>query len=158
GQSIVRVGDSTSGVQNLLGAVNLAYTGAPGAGFFNLDVDDAVDPAQKTVTISDTQISGLAPAPINFFAPAPPTGQNPALFTIDGGSGANIYTITNTSPNLSELLVLGSGANVVNVTGSSDGGALQGGSFILDGQGGANNTITIGSPTSGTAALLGRIL
>lgn len=139
----VKVAGSSPGtVQNMRGALTLANAGGAG-GLIDLVVDDSGDTARHpAVVISESGISGLAPADIHY------TQANLKGLTVIGGSGGNIYTITNTPsngsyPELVTTLTTGTGSDVVNVQRTA-GSAL----MRIDSRGGPN-TVNLGSPANG---------
>jgi hypothetical protein len=56
----------------------------------DLTIDDSGDPAARTATMTDTSVTGLAPATIKFIQ------GNLASLTISGGSGNNTFTVADT--------------------------------------------------------------
>jgi hypothetical protein len=145
-------------VQGILGTVNLRNT----SNYEAITVDDSADSADRLVTLGVltglgdgdplASIMGLAPGIINFEAA---DVTNP---TINGGSGANIYSVTGTPTTQANglfgptiTLNAGDGANIINVLGMGNGTGLfvkgQGGddSMTVDYSGGnipLNSTIT----------------
>ena len=84
------------GAQWLLGtAVNVADTGGTTA----LTIDDSPDISGRTATITGTSVTGLAPATINFTAPAAAGGNGVNSLTVNGGSGGNTFTVNGTLAN-----------------------------------------------------------
>jgi hypothetical protein len=118
----VTIGNPVNGVQSINGDVTVEN--AAERGFMNLTVDESADSVgqpdlskgQSAVMISDSGITGLAPAAINFFA----TDLNG--LTINGGSGGNNFTVVNTGTFFTTTIQPGAGNNTVTVLGTA--GAL----------------------------------
>src|SRR5262249_52207553 len=87
GTDVVTIGNAGS-VQGILGAVNVSST----TGTIALTMDDSLDSTGRTVTISATQIIGLAPAAITY--------ANLSSLTVDGGTGGNTFTVQGTPANI----------------------------------------------------------
>jgi hypothetical protein len=71
---------------NITGAVTVTNTSLS-----TLTVDDSGDNSSRTATLSDSAVSGLSPAPINY------TGSGLSTLTVYGGSGGNTFNVTDTS-------------------------------------------------------------
>jgi hypothetical protein len=132
----VLVGNNGS-VQGVLGTLNLANKNA----YEVVTIDDTGDGANRMVTIGvngaiagNTQgsVTGLAPGIINFIA------ADVTNFTLNGGGGANTYTVSGTPTSYANglfgptlTLNAGAGSDIVNVMGMGNGTGL-----IVNGQGG----------------------
>ena len=142
----VNVGNSVDGVQGIHGAVNI---GDLGSGQTVLFVDNSVDSENQTVDFYDGQITGIAPAPINF-STNPNTdvpGMGELGIYVDGASGNSTFNIHDTSVlgrNGGTLLQTGGGEDTVNVLGTT-------GYLTVRNQGGLDTT------TIGAAGSLGAI-
>jgi hypothetical protein len=123
----VNVGQNNS-VQGITGTVMVSNP----LGYTTLNVNDSADAAARSVTISQSGITGLAPAAINY------TQSDLQALNIYGGSGASVYTVANTptSAHVATTLHSGSGANTVNVLATA--GALN----IIGG--GSGQSVNIG--------------
>jgi hypothetical protein len=98
-------------------------------------VDDSADPTGRAVSVTQNQITGLAPAPISY------AGGLRAL-TVRGGRGGNTFTVSNPShAGMPAALTLygGGGDDTVNVQGNTAGAILR-----VNGEAG-NDTITLGN-------------
>jgi hypothetical protein len=144
GQSVI-IGSNGS-VQNINGFVNV-YNESP-AGYSALSVYDTADPTARTVAMKDGQITGLAPAQIDWTDSAPGTFYGGvASLRVFGGSGGNTWNIADSSnAYFGTYLTTGSGngaADTVNVQGTL-------GPLTVDGAN-DNATVTVGSlaPSSG---------
>ena len=127
------------GAGNLIEPINVASTG----GTVDLTVDDSQGTIGRTATITGTQIYGL----ISFIP------DQLASLTIDGSSGGNTVTVTNTVADITTTLNMGSGVDTLNVQGTGAGGLLN-----IDTQGGSNNIVTLGGLAGvGVQDLLGPI-
>ncbi len=139
----VKVASGSPGnVQNMRGTLTLANVSGAG-GLIDLAVDDSGDTARHPgVVISESGISGLAPADIHY------TQANLKGLTITGGSGGNTYTVTNTPSNgsfpaLLTTLTTGRGSDTVNVQRTAGAALLR-----IDSQGGPN-AVNLASPANG---------
>jgi hypothetical protein len=111
---VVNVGDAGS-VQNIRGAVTVTSA----VGRSQLNADDSADPAGRAVTVSDSALVGLAPAPLYY------PGDCMDLLTAWGGRGVNTFTVTNTPlfPYANEVMSLhpGGGALETVIVGGTTG-------------------------------------
>jgi hypothetical protein len=152
GQDSVTIGNTTDGVQEIFGAVNVSNNG----GFTDLTVDDraatVAKPSfgfttQSAVLINEGAITGLAAGAITY------AQSDLSSLTIYGGSYGNIFTIGNTPSNgqfpLSTTLNSGSGADTVRVLATS-------GPLNINGVDGLD-TVTIGDPVLGVQNILGAV-
>jgi hypothetical protein len=116
--------DVTGFAETRLGVANGATT---------LTIDDSADRAQHTVQITATSLTGLAPAPITYH------GGDLASLTIQGGSAANTYMISDTPQNgrrdLAMTLNTGALADTVDIGGTSS-------NLTLD-EGAGQNTLDV---------------
>src|SRR5262249_24748847 len=85
GNDTVRLGDAGS-VQGITAPVNVSNSAA----LTDLVIDDSADATGRTVTLSDSAVTGLAPADLNF------TSTDIGSLTVSGGTGGNTFTVTNT--------------------------------------------------------------
>ncbi len=133
----INIGSSGS-VQGILSAVTISNNNNGST----ITVDDSSDSTARTVNMGSITLSGLAPAPINFFG-AEPT-------TIKGGTGGNTFTITGT-PGNSTTLFSGLGADTVNIQGTNSGKPL-----TVHGQAGSD-IVTIASAGSLLSGIQGAV-
>jgi Calx-beta domain/RTX calcium-binding nonapeptide repeat (4 copies) len=120
----VTIGGGTGGVQGITGPVNVTNVNA----LSSLTVDDGGNATGRVVTMSDTTVHGLAPADITY---------DPAAisdFTVNGGSGADTFTVTNTIFSTTTTLNAGAGNDTVTVQAGAAGSTLN-----VNGQGGNNH-------------------
>src|SRR5262249_17786007 len=83
GDGTVNIGRAGSG-QDIQGSVTVfSFPGNTA-----LTVDDSADPTGRNVSVSQSGITGLAPAAINYF----PSFR---AVTVKGGSGGNTFTVSN---------------------------------------------------------------
>jgi hypothetical protein len=141
GAATVTVGNLGS-LADIQGAVTLFN----GPSRDQLTIDDSADAAdQNNVVISDTGVTGLAPAPLNF------TSFSINMLSIQGGSGNNNYTVTGT-PALALALQTGPGVDAVNV---------QAEAFfrltIDSSAGGGADVITLGNAANSLADITGPV-
>jgi hypothetical protein len=126
---------------NIQGAVN-AY----GAGSTVLYLGDGADTTARTVTLSDSAVAGLAPAPIFWTHASGTTGGVTSLF-VQGSSAGSTYTVTNTSPFATPtILETGGGSDTVYVlatTGALNVVNLGGPDATIVGSGGATGNGTL---------------
>ncbi len=97
-------------------------------------INDDTDSTNRTVTIGSNGITGLSAYPISF------TNYSVSDLTVNGGTGTNSYTITDTPAASGMTLNTGTGDDVVNVQGLAS-------PLVVNGQGGTN-TINVGSPSN----------
>jgi acrosin len=107
-------------VQGILGYLSLDPTGPSWSAVM---VDDSADPAPRTVTITQSSITGLAPAAINYAGV-----QN---LTVDGGSGGTQFDVQSTASGTTTTLVTQLADNTAHV---GQNGSVQGilGNLNLD--------------------------
>jgi hypothetical protein len=89
GQTTVTVGNSADGVQDILGALNIADPPS----FTDVVVYDVADTVGRTATIDSGRVTGLAAGAITY------AQSDLSSLTIYGGSYGNIFTIGNTPTN-----------------------------------------------------------
>jgi hypothetical protein len=116
GVDTVNVGDA-SGVQHIAAPVSVDNA----ANYSHLVIDDSADTTARTATLAAGKlatVSGLAPSTIS--------GRVGDLssMTVDGGTGANAFTITGTASGASTTLNTGGGPDTVSVHGTGPGGQL----------------------------------
>jgi len=143
-------GDSTHGVQQILGPVNVTNSVSGTNGVVDITVDDSSDTtAQPAIFLNDSEVSGLAPAPISYLNQSSSTA--PSSFVIKGGSGGNTFTVTNDGTNTltPETIYTGTGQNIVNVFATNSAG------LGIEGQG--QNVVTVGDPSVGATGVKGPV-
>jgi hypothetical protein len=131
-------------VANIRGAVTVTNP-TPGGGT-TLIVDDSADPIGRVATVSESAITGLAPAPITYDQTAL------SALVILGGSGGNTFTVTNTPNNsngVTTALSSGSGNDTVAVLATT-------GALVIDGAGGSD-AVTLGSAANGAQGIGGAV-
>ncbi len=96
GVDTVNVGESQDGLASVWQPVTVMNT--PGRGSTSLNLDDTGDPQARSVTLSDTAVTGLAGAPISYRP-----GDLRYLNVISSRAGT-AYTITNTPTGVSGML------------------------------------------------------
>jgi hypothetical protein len=148
----VNVGNSTNGVQDINGGVNIQNS----RGRTELHVDDTGDMRDHLMATQFLPgfgfdiISGLAPAEIAY------RGVQTGAVTITLGSGNNTFTVenTNTAALLPTTLITGSGnaVNRVNVLGTTGPPALD----VLGR--GPNTTVILGNSTNGVQDIRGAVI
>jgi Domain of unknown function (DUF4394)/Calx-beta domain len=127
GNDTVRLGDAGS-VQGITAAVTVSNPAA----LTDLVIDDSTDATGRTVTLSDSSVTGLAPAALNF------TSTDIGSLTVSGGTGGNSFTVTNTLFSSTTTLNAGTGNDTVVVQAGGTGSTLN-----VNGQGGADDfTVT----------------
>ncbi len=120
GQDAVFIGQAGS-VQAILGAVSIDNP----IGQVSVVLDDSADTTARTVTVSDQQVVGLAPAAISYS----PTDVN--VLIVHGGSGSSLYTVASIPAASNTTINCGAGNNQARVQTTGDGSSL-----TLNGQGG----------------------
>jgi hypothetical protein len=88
----VRVGNAGS-LTGIAGAVNVVNN----SGHTALVVDDSADTVGRTATVTSNAVTGLSPAPINYWAPTTAGGNGVSSVTIDGGKAANTFNVLSTA-------------------------------------------------------------
>jgi hypothetical protein len=136
----VTVGNAGS-VQGITAVVHVTNVNA----LSTLVVDDSADVTARTVTVSDTTIHGLAPADITYDAAALGDVNGSPGLTVNGGTGGNTFTVSNTipGPNGTTTLNTGSGNDTVVVQAGSDNSTVN-----VNGQGGSNTFTVTPSATA----------
>jgi hypothetical protein len=109
-----------------LPAAGLDYVS--GTGVDTLNVDDQTATTDQTFTLTGTSVQRSGSAAITFSA----GGIN--FVNVIGGSGNDIYNVTNTEPSAATTLNTGSGANTVNVMAT-------GGALAVNGSAAGSNTL-----------------
>jgi Ca2+-binding RTX toxin-like protein len=138
GSDVVNVGDSNqlTGIQGPLLVDN------PG-GFTSLVIGDSADPnPESNVVISGLEVTGLSTGAIGYVE------DGLSSLEVDAGSGGNQITVfgtpssqfrgTPTTPQTLTTIDSGAGGDTVNVQDT-------GGNLIVDGEGGAGDTVNVGS-------------
>jgi hypothetical protein len=141
GSDTVTIGDAGS-VQGITAAVTVMNPDS----LSTLVVDDSADPTGRAVTMSEAAITGLAPAAINYNANEI-GNTDPTLpgLTVNGGTGADTFTVTNTIFSTITELNAGGGNDTVNVLAGSAGSTLN-----VNGQGGNDFFRVVPSPDTAT--------
>jgi hypothetical protein len=103
GAATVNVGDA-NGVRGLLGTLSISNP----PNHTTLNVDDSADPLGRTATVTDSSITGIAPAVINY------TGSDVNHLNIDTGTGSNTIDVRGTSYDTATSII-SHGAATVNV-------------------------------------------
>ena len=109
GPDTVNVGDA-NGVQDIQGPLAIDSV-VPN--FIKLSLNDQADATGRTVTITSSSVSGLAPADIDF-------GLDQGNLDVNGGSAAKTFNVQSTAAGTSVTTNTGSGTNVVNVGDNSN--------------------------------------
>jgi hypothetical protein len=122
----VNIGNTTDGVQDIHGQVNVNST----HGHTNLSIDDTHDFNVQDPIIDATHITHFAPADITY-----DNGLN--LLSIVGSSGANGFTVNDTPSGPTTFIYTGQG--VVTVLGTTGALHIVGGSLVYVGQGSTQN-------------------
>jgi hypothetical protein len=125
----VTLGNSGN-TQNLNGSIGIGNVG----GTTNLTVNDSADTTARTAILTNTQLSGLTPAPVTYY--------NLSALTIDGGSGGNTLTVTGTPAGITTTINSGTGNNTTTV--DATGNISSQCALDIHGQGGAD-TVTLGN-------------
>jgi hypothetical protein len=110
----VAIGNTTAGVQDIYGYVNVYNSNSYGSGYSNLYVYDAVDSTGRAVSMYDGALSGLAPAPIYWSDYNPSSSayySGVSTLTVLGGYGSNTWRVygDNSYTGASTYLFSGSG-------------------------------------------------
>jgi hypothetical protein len=111
---------------NPLPSGGLSYL--PGLGVDTLNVNDQAATTGRVFTLTGTSVQLIGSAPITF----PFGGIN--FVNVNGGSGSNIYTISNTETYWTTTVNTGAGSDTVNVLATS-------GTLNVNGQGGGGNDV-----------------
>jgi hypothetical protein len=137
GYDYVHVGSGGS-VQGIWGTVNISNPSY----YTNLVIDDSADTVARTVSMSSTYVSGLAPAGIYFHF------NDLSYLTVYGGSGGNTFYVYNTpstytgsSPGYT-WLNSGNGNDIVDVFGTA-GGSFAGGLYVYGNAG--QDSVSVGA-------------
>jgi hypothetical protein len=143
GNDTVKVGNGGS-LQGLLAPLTFDNH----TGLFAVTLDDAADPLPRAVTLTSGNVSGLAPAAINFVTAYPVVNA----LTINGGSGGNRFTIAGDPAVASATLNAGNGSDTVTVQIAAPHLSVNGnaGSNTLIGPDGLANAWTLSGAGSGT--------
>ena len=138
GNNVVTIGNAGS-----LAGILAALTVSNGPSYDNLIVDDSADTADRTVTINNSGITGLAPAALNFNA------VSITSLTVFGGAGDNTYTVTGPPARTSTTLNTGTGVDTVNVLSSGTSFDLTVFQLTVSSSGGdGNDTVNLGNAGS----------
>jgi Ca2+-binding RTX toxin-like protein len=132
---------------NINGPVDVRHAGS---GYTSMYVEDGSDPDTKSnVILDDGALTGLAPAPITWFAaPNASTAGGVTELVVDCGSGGNTLTVNNTSLFYHyTILAAGSGPNQINVRGTT-------GELSLHSTYGGHNDVTLGNPSAALGSTL----
>jgi uncharacterized repeat protein (TIGR01451 family) len=123
-------GSATGNLDSILGTLNINEGSGSGK---TLNLIDAGSTTAKNVTVTNSSVTGLAPATINYKA----VGGTFGNITLDGGSGGNTFSMTGAVSGGSYTINTGSGGDSITVSGT---GAAAG--LTVNGQGGAD-TLTV---------------
>jgi hypothetical protein len=131
---------STQGIRAPLSFVN-SSTGAD-----TLTINDSKDPVGRTVTVTDSMIAGLTPAPVSFTG-----GPHWSTTVLEGGSGGNAFDVVSWAGPIT--LNTGSGNDTVNLGPQPLANIV--GPVTVHGQGGVDTLIldNSASPTAVTYVL-----
>jgi hypothetical protein len=142
GPTAVNVGSagSTQGVTAFL-------TLSGPAGAFTLTVDDSADPTARTVTATNSALTGMTRFPINFAA-----GQGAAITLVPGAGGIPALTFSDQSTALKTYTLT---ATAVQRTGGFSVTYSNVQSLTVNGGGGTNTWVVSGTPTAAAVALIG---
>ncbi|MDB5309404.1 MAG: hypothetical protein JWO38_3606 [Gemmataceae bacterium] len=105
GTDTVTIGNAGS-VQGIAGTVSVDNFGGSTA----LTIDDSTDATARTVTATNAQVTGLAPATISY------TANDLIALTVDGGSGGNTFNVTSTIFSSANTFNGGTGNDTLNIT------------------------------------------
>ncbi|QDU29976.1 hypothetical protein ETAA8_50940 [Anatilimnocola aggregata] len=129
-------------VQGILGPISLANT----VSLNSIVVDNSADSSGRVVTLTNSSITGLAPAVINYVP-----GDTSAL-TINAGTGADLFTVTSTMNGFPGTTTLNgnSGDDIFNISSAGLGGGNSTNNF----NGGiGNDTFNVTGLPASTATL-----
>ena len=131
---------SAGSLQTILGALTVNGTATS-----TLTLDDSLDPAGRSGTLSDTSLIGIAPATIAY--------SGLGVLNLLLGTGGNTLAITNTSAATTNINT-GPGIDLVNITGTGASTTTN-----LNTGGGANtNIVNLGDPGGNVAGILGALV
>ncbi|MDB5307808.1 MAG: hypothetical protein JWO38_2010, partial [Gemmataceae bacterium] len=142
---VVAVGNATTGVRSVLAALTVSNPAA----LTDLTIDDTADSVGRTIAVTSTSATGLAPAAIGY----DPTGLG--ALTVLAGNGGNTFTVTGTAPGSANTFTGGAGADTFDVTG---GGLGAGSTDAFNGganTGPAGDTFNVSPSATGTIAVNG---
>lgn len=121
---------------NIKGIVDVYNSNSSGA--TTLTIDDSGETVAKNVSLQDGALTGLSPAGIYWYDNTSGAAGGVNQLNIDGGSGGDTFNVGGVGQlYYGTTLTTGSGADAVNVTGSS-------GNLTI-GNAGGSDTVTIGS-------------
>ena len=126
---------------NPLPSGGLSYL--PGIGVDTLNINDLATLTGQTFTLTGTSVQRFGSAPITF-----PFGVN--FVNVNGGSGANIYNVTNTEPGFTTTVNTGAGSDTVNVLATT-------GTLNVNGQGGGGNDVLNLGNANSLAGIIGSV-
>jgi hypothetical protein len=124
GADAVTIGDAGS-VRGIVAPVTVTNA----LNFTDLTVDDSADAGARMATITPAAVTGLAPAAINYVQ------ADLSALTVNGGTGGNVFTVTNTPDSIlgvTTTLNSGAGVDTVNVQNTT-------GSLAINGNNGRDN-------------------
>jgi acrosin len=133
----VNVGNNNSmaGIGNTLTVHNPRF-------YTTLNLNDSADTANRTVTLTSTGVTGLSPSAISFL------DNDLKALTVNGGGGANTYTVTSTSSNfnyVSTTMNTGGGLDTVFIKAADRPLTV---TTTTGNGGGGNDQVTIGNAGS----------
>jgi hypothetical protein len=124
GVNAVNLGAGSSGAQTLTGAIDVSDS----SGTTALRIDDSGDRSVTNPTLTDSTLTGLAPAAISYIAPSTSGGSGVVSLVAKGGSGDDVWTVLGTLANsaspINTTLDSGKGDSIVNVVTTSANGPL----------------------------------
>jgi hypothetical protein len=127
----ISVGNSLDGVQEVKGVLNVGAL----SGQIKLTLDDTADPQSKTVAITTTAVTGLAPSAIAYSATA-----LSSLTVEGGGNGGNTFNVQSTAAGDTVTIQTGPGEDAVNVGSTINTLDDIGGPVVVNGAGVASTT------------------
>jgi Domain of unknown function (DUF4214)/Calx-beta domain len=123
-------------VQGITGKVFVVNEGSSSNDVTDLTIDDSADTVGRPATISDSAVTGLAPGDLTYRT------SDIDFFTVNGGSGGNRFTVTNSIFGSGNFFNLGSGNDTLTVQAAANGSTL-----VIDGQGGDDHFDITPSPS-----------
>jgi len=150
GADNVTIGNSSVTGQLGLGGVHGHVDVQNAVGTTNLTIIDVQNTSSNTFTVSGTQTTAADSGALITY----PTASQIAGFTINGGSGGNLFTVTNTIPNVTSSFNTGPSFDTLDLEGTATGSVVN-----IDGNGAADQVNIGSSPatpaTSVTSGILG---
>jgi Ca2+-binding RTX toxin-like protein len=143
GGDVATRGRGLGSLLQILGAVHVSNVD----GTTSLYVDDGSNTFGDVATLNDGSLLGMTGSGI-FWTPTPSANDGVTSLTVWGGNAGNFFTVNNTSAFFDRTrLFTGSGANTVNVSGTT--GALD----LFVGSGPAATNVFVGGATHGLGSM-----